>query len=105
MFDALYVFVVGLPDELKVAIAAGILFLVRLLLAGRVPDSFLTELAAVITTALITVIELALGLIPPEFEPVAAAILRLIAALLGAILVVRAYLVARASAQAHGFKI
>jgi len=102
--EAFAMYVIGLPEELKAAIAIGVLALVRILLAGRVPDSFVTELAAVITTALITVIELALGLIPAEFEPVAAAILRLIAVLLGTILVVRAYLVARASAQARGFR-
>ncbi len=67
------------------------------------PEAFLTELAAVLTTALITVIELALGLVPPEYEEVAAAALRLIAALLGSVLVVRAYMVARASARAKGY--
>jgi hypothetical protein len=102
--EAFAMYVIGLPEELKAAIAIGVLALVRVLLAGRVPDAFVTELAAVITTALITVIELALGLIPVEFEPVAAAILRLIAVLLGTILVARAYLVARASAQARGFR-
>lgn len=95
---------VVLPDELKAAIALGVLYLVRLVLAGRVPDQFLTELAAVITTALITAIELALGLIPPQFEMVAAAILQLIAVLLGGILVVNGYRVLKSATLARGLR-
>lgn len=90
--------VVALPTELKAAIAIGVLYLVRLLLAGRVSDEWLTELAGIVTTALVAVIELALGLIPLQFEAVATAILRLIAVLLGGILVVRAYLLVRKNA-------
>lgn len=97
-------YLVGLPPELKGFIALAVLALVRLALAGRVPDAWLTELAGVITTAVIAVIELALGLIPAEFEAIAAAVLQLIVVLLGAVVVIRVYLVAKASARAHGFR-
>jgi hypothetical protein len=97
-------FVVGLPEPLKAAIAIAVLALVRLVLAGRVPEEWLTELAGVLTTALIAVIELALGLIPPEFDAVVAAVLNLIAILIGTIFVVRAYMIVRLSARARGLR-
>src|SRR5215216_5611581 len=91
--------IIGLPDPLKVFIAAAVLYLVRLVLAGRVPEETLTEIAVAVSTALVTVIELGLGLIPPEFEAVATAVLNLIAVLLGTIFVVRTYLIAREHAR------
>lgn len=96
--------VIGLPEPLKAAIAILVMLGLRALLSGRVPDAWLTELAGVITTAVITVFELLLGLVPVEFEPIAVAILQLIAVLAGTILVVRAYLVARATSHARGFR-
>lgn len=97
-------FVVGLPEPLRAAIALLVLAAVRLLLAGRVPDEWLTELASVITTAVISVIELALGLIPPEFDAIVAAVLNLIVVLLGTVFVARAYLIVRHSAKARGLR-
>jgi hypothetical protein len=97
-------YVVGLPEPLKAAIAILVLAVVRLVLAGRVPDDWLTELAGVITTAVISIIELALGLIPPEFDAVVAAALNLIAVLLGTIFAARAYLIVRHSARARGLR-
>jgi hypothetical protein len=93
---------VQMPDELKYAVALGVLFLVRLVLSGRVPDQFITEVAAVIAGAVIAAIELALGLIPAEFETIAAAVLRLIAVLLGSVLVLRAYLLSHGHAKQRG---
>lgn len=95
---------VGLPPELKAAIAVLVMLGLRALLSGRVPDAVLTELAGVITTALLAGIGILLGLIPAQFEAVATAILQLIAVLVGTILVVRAYLVARHAAQVRGFR-
>jgi hypothetical protein len=43
--ELLTTWAIGLPDELKAAIALAVLALVRLALAGRVPERFLTELA------------------------------------------------------------
>ena len=87
--------IVTFPDELKIALAVGVLYLVRLLLAGRVPDENLSEIAAAITTALITVIGILLGLIPVDFEAIATATLRLLAVLLGSVIVINGYLRAR----------
>ncbi len=95
---------VGLPPELKAAIALAVLALVRLALSGRVPDAWATELAGVITTAVVAVFELALGLIPARFEAIAAAILQLIVVLLGAVVAVRVYLLARSHSQARGIR-
>jgi predicted small secreted protein len=75
--------VVELPSQLQALIGLGVLYVVGLLLRGRVPDQILMEIAAAITTALITVIGLALQLIPLEFEPLANTILTLIVVLLG----------------------
>lgn len=102
--ENLITYVVGLPDELKIAIAVGVLFVLRLLLAGRVPEEWLTEIAGAITTALVTIIELALGLIPPQFDAIVTLVLQLIALLLGSILVARAYLLVRAHAQVQGVR-
>lgn len=96
---------VALPPELKGAIAIGVLAVVRLILEGRVPDKFVTELAGIITTGIIAVVELALGLVPASFEGVAVAVLNLLAVLLGTILVGRVYLVAHASAKTWGLKL
>lgn len=90
-------FLGGLPVELQAFIALAVLAGVRALLAGRVPEQFVTELAAVISTALIAIIELALGLIPSEFDSIVAAILQLIVVLLGAVTVARLYVVVWAS--------
>ena len=103
--NAFVTYAIGLPVEIKAAIAIGVMFLVRLALAGRVPDRIVTELAGIITTAVVAVIELALVFIPPEFEAVAAAVLQLIVVLLGSVLAVRAYLVVKHSAQARGIRL
>lgn len=95
---------VVLPDPIKGAIALGVLYLVRLVLAGRVPDQFLTEVSAVITTALVSVIELALGLIPYSFEAVAAAVLNLIAVLLGGVVVVNGYRLLKSAVIQRGIR-
>jgi hypothetical protein len=102
--ESLSAWAIGLPNELKAAIAVAVLYAVRLALAGRVPDQWLMELAAAITTALITVIELALGLVPPEFEAVAVAILNLIAVLIGSILVVNIWRILKAAARESGLR-
>lgn len=104
MFEAFVQSLVVLPDTLKAAIALGVLYLVRLALAGRVPDQFLTEVSAVITTALVSVIELALGLIPLSFEAVAAAVLNLIAVLLGGVVVVNGYRLLKSAVIQRGIK-
>lgn len=95
---------VTLPNELKLAIAAGVLALARVLLAGRVPDAFVSEIAIAVTTALITGIELALGLIPLEFEALAAQILQLIVILLGMVLAANGYRLARTSLHDRGLR-
>ena len=55
----------------------------------------LTFMEVIVYTALLTVIGVALGLIPLEFEEVANAILNLIAILLGGVVVVNGYIKAR----------
>jgi hypothetical protein len=97
-------FVIALPEELKIALAGLVLAGVRLLLAGRVPDAYISEVAAVITTAIITIIELSLGLIPGEFEMVVAAVLRLIAILLGMVFAANGYRLFRALLHARGLR-
>lgn len=97
-------YVVELPPELKIAIAFLVMLGIRALLAGRVPEQALTELAAVITTAVVGVIEVLLGLVPPEFSAVGAAILQLIVVLLGSVFVIRAYLTVRHSADLRGIR-
>lgn len=96
---------VVLPGELKAALALAVLAAVRLALAGRVPDRIVTELATIISAALIAVIELALGLIPFEFEGIAAAVLQLLVVLLGGVTVLRVYFVVRHAAQVRGFRV
>lgn len=86
--------VVELPSELQALIGLGVLYLVGLALRGRVPDEFVMEVAATLTTALITILGLALRLIPVEFEAVATAILNLIVVLLGSLTLVRGLFVA-----------
>lgn len=97
--------IVALPDELKGAIALAVLAAVRILLNGRVADSFVTELAAIITTAVLALLQLLLGLIPPQFEAVADAVLKLLVVLLGSVFIVRAYMLAHKHAKAQGFKV
>lgn len=75
--------VVELPQKLQVLIAAGVMWIVSLALQGRVPDEFLSEISAAITTALITILGVLLRLIPAEFESIANAIVNLIVVLLG----------------------
>lgn len=95
---------VALPNELKLALAAGVLYLARLALAGRVPDAWVSELAVVISTALIAGVEMLLGLIPLEFEAVAAQVLQLIVILLGMVLAANGYRLARASLHDRGLR-
>lgn len=102
--ESLYLFAIALPDEIKAAIAVGVLYLVRLLLAGRVSDEWLIELAGLITAFIIAVIELALGLVPMQFEMVVVAVLKLIAVLLGSVLVVNGYRLVRSSMLARGLR-
>ena len=96
---------IAMPPELKGAIAIGVLAVVRLLLEGRVPDRFVTELAGIITTGIIAAVELALGLAPTSFEGLTMAVLNLLAVLLGTILVGRVYLMVYASAKERGLKL
>ena len=86
---------VVLPLPLQVVLAVGVLFAVRLALGKFLPDAALSEIAAAITTALLTVIGVVLGLVPLEFEAVATAILNLLAILLGGVVVVNGYVKAR----------
>ena len=86
--------VVVLPDQLQAAIGLAVLYLVGLALRGRVPDEWVMEIAATITTALITILGVLLRLIPLEFESVATAILNLIVVLLGSLTLVRGLFVA-----------
>ena len=88
-----------LPLPLQAVLAVAVLFAVRLALGKFFPDAALSEIAAAITTALLTVIGVALGLIPLEFEAVATAVLNLIAILLGGVIVVNGY----AKARRNGF--
>jgi hypothetical protein len=104
MFETFALYVLELPVEVKAAIALAVLALLRAVLAGRVPDEWLTEVAGVLTTAIVTLIQLALGLIPPEFHFIAQAVLQLIAVLLGGILTLRVYLLAKASATVRGIR-
>lgn len=102
LFEAFANWLVVLPDPIKAAIAVGILYLVRSLLANRVPDELLIEIAGAITVALVTIINLLLGLIPFQFEAIAMAILNLIAILLGAVFVVNGWRVLKAAAYQFG---
>ena len=86
--------VVQLPDQLQAAIGLGVLYLVGLLLRGRVPDEWVMEIAAAITTAVIAVLGVLLRLIPLEFETIATAILSLIVVLLGGLTLIRVAFVA-----------
>ena len=81
---------VQLPVELQAVLAVAVMYAVRRLLAGRVPDEFVTRIAAAVTGLLLTVSGLLLGLIPLEFGAVAVAILNLLVVLLGGIVAVNA---------------
>ena len=85
--------VVVLPDPLQAAIGLGVLYLVGLALSGKLPAEYVMEIAAAITTALITIIGVLLRLIPLGFEPIANSILTLIVVLLGSLALVRALFV------------
>jgi hypothetical protein len=89
--------IVELPVELQAILAGVVLIAVRLLLGKFLPEANLSEIAAAVTTALIVAIQAFLGLIPPEFEAVASAVLRLIVLLLGMVVVFRGYQKARAN--------
>lgn len=104
MFEAFVNWIVVLPEPIKAAIALGVLYLVRLALSGRVPEAFLTELAAVLTAFLVAIINLLLGLIPLQWEAIATAILQAIAILLGGIFGLRVYLLARSAVLARGIR-
>jgi predicted small secreted protein/small basic protein len=92
--------VVELPDPLQALIGLGVLYVVGLLLRGRIPDQYVMEIAAAITTALITVIGLLLQMIPLEFEPLANTILTLIVVLLGMLTAARMLFVAAGKKEA-----
>lgn len=102
MFESFANWIVTLPDPIPAAIALGVLYLVTLVLKGRVPDAFRVELAGLITTFLVTVINLALGLIPLQWEAIAQGILNLIAVLVGMVIAVRAYLLVKVAAAKQG---
>jgi len=89
--------IVVLPNELKVVLAAAVLYVIRLALGKFFPDAALSEIAAVVTAALFVAIGALLGQIPPEFEAIATAVLQLLAILLGSVVVVNGYLKARAN--------
>lgn len=95
---------VTLPTEIQLALAAGVLILVRLILAGRVNDKYISEIAAAITTFLVTVINLALGAIPAEFEPLAIAVLNTLVIILGMILAANAYRAVRQVLHERGLR-
>jgi hypothetical protein len=104
MIHTLAATAVALPDQIKAAIAIGVLYLVRLVLAGRVPDQWLTELAGAITAAIITLIQLLLGLIPSQFDAIVAAVLQLIVVLLGGVLLINGYRLMKHSLRAKGLQ-
>jgi hypothetical protein len=75
--------IVALPDELKIVIAGVVLALVYAVLKGRVADEVVGKIAVLVSTAVIGIIEIALGLIPAELEAVAVNVLQLIVLLGG----------------------
>lgn len=83
--------VVTLPDPLPALIGTGVLFVVGLLLRGRVPEQFLLGVAAAITVAVVEIFNLALGLVPLAFEPLANSALNLLIILLGIVKVVEVF--------------
>jgi hypothetical protein len=74
---------VELPNELKVVLAGLCLAAVQALLSGRVPDEVVSKFAALVTAFVLGIVEVALGMIPLEFEEVAVAILQLLVVLFG----------------------
>lgn len=80
---------VELPEPIQAVIGLGVLYLVGLALRGRIPDEYVMEISATITTAIVAVIGVLLRLIPLEFESVANAVLNLIVVLLGMLTLVR----------------
>ena len=86
---------VSLPIELQIALGVGVLFVVRAVLGKFLPEQATVEIAGAITTALVTIIGVLLGLIPVELEAIAVAILNLLVVLVGGGLAVNLYLKAR----------
>ncbi len=81
--------VVVLPDPLQVAIGLGVLYVIGLLLNGRLPAEYVMEISAAITTAVVTILGVLLRLIPLGVEPIANAIMNLLVVLLGSLGLVR----------------
>lgn len=96
-------YAVALPPEIKTAIAVVVMLAVRWLLSRipNVPEQIVTEVAGIVTAFAIAMVEVVLGLIPQQWEPVAASFLQLVVVLLGSVLVIRAYTVAHAAVMAR----
>jgi hypothetical protein len=77
--------VVELPAELAAIIAGAVFWLVSTALTGHVPDEAVQRIAAAITAGLLEILAVLLGLIPPEFEDLARALLNLLVIILGAV--------------------
>jgi len=80
---------VELPAELAAIVAGGVFFLVEMLLAGRVPEESVQRIAAAITAGILEILGVLLGLIPPEFEQLATALLNLLVIVLGVVSVTK----------------
>lgn len=81
--------IVTLPTELAALLAGGVYFVISLVLEGRVPEDALQRISAAITAAVLEVIGVALGLIPPAFEEIAVALLNLLVVVLGLVSVAK----------------
>jgi hypothetical protein len=84
--------IVELPMSLQAALLAIVFIGVRALLGRWLPEEKLSEVAAGLTSVLLTVIGAFLGLIPVEFESVASTLLTLAAILVGMVFAVRQFM-------------
>lgn len=76
---------VELPPELAALVAGAVFFLVDLLLSGRVPEDATKRIAAAITAAVLEIVAVLFGLIPPGFEDLATGLLNLLVIILGVV--------------------
>lgn len=86
---------VSLPVELQIALGVAVLFVVRAVLGKFLPEQATVEIAGILTTAVIAIVGVLLGLIPVGLEPIATALLNLLVVLVGGGLAVNLYLKAR----------
>ncbi len=103
MNEAFANYAIALPPEIKTAIALVVMLAVRWLLTRvpNVPEQIVSEIASIVTAFVIALVEAGLGLIPGEWEAVAASFLQLVVVLLGSVLAIRAYTVAHAAVMAR----